>query len=208
MPTNAYTGELSSVSPFDGCSHPKRMKNLEQYRGTIYDFSDTSKMRGAWHKMFCDAAKADGSTHEERVIVCSQIRNHCEHFQCLKCKAHYVRYLDNNPPEGSIEKKDGLFDWTLEFANSVSKAKGKELYDRKIIYPMFHSGAYLTCDSGCDSRASEGSTTAGDGKEAGSVTIRSRSHVANPRGLEDDVRVTYSEGDYGYRRQAYDRVIR
>lgn len=172
------------------------MKNLEQYRGTIYDFSDTSKMRGAWHKMFCDAAKADGSTHEERVVVCGQIRYHCEHFQCLKCKAHFVRYLDVNPPEAAVEKKDGLFDWTLDFANSVSKAKGKELYDRKIIYPMFHSGAYLTCDSGCDG------TTAGDGKEVGSVTIRSRSHPA------EDVRVTYSEGDSGYRRQAYDRVIR
>ena len=176
------------------------MKNrLNEYRGTIYDFSDTTKMRGAWHKMFCDAAKADGSTHEERVVVCGQIRYYCEHFQCLKCKAHFVRYLDVNPPEAAVERKDGLFDWTLDFANSVSKAKNKQQYDRETLYPMFHSGAYLTCDSGCDRRVSEGGR---DAKEVGSVTISSRSSPS------DDIRVTYSEGDTGYNRPAYGKVIR
>jgi hypothetical protein len=166
--------------------------SFEKYRGTQYDFSDTSKMRGTWFKMLIDAAKADGSTREERIVVCGQIRTLCEYFQCLKCKAHFIRRLESSPPEMEIDKKDGLFNWTINFANAISIEKGKEEYDMKIIYPMFHSSAHLLCDSGCD-----GSTST----QVGQVRI-------TYGGSRQDTGITYGEGDRRNRRQDYSELIR
>jgi hypothetical protein len=116
---------------------------------TIYDFSDTSKMRGMWCKMLIDAAKADKSTKEEILYVCGQLRTLCEFFPCLNCKLHFKEYLSNHPPELVINDKDGLFIWTYEFLNSVNSKLNKPLYDYKIIYPIFHNIGYMLCDSSC-----------------------------------------------------------
>ena len=170
-----------------------------KYRGTQYDFSDTSKMRGTWFKMLIDAAKADGSSKEERILVCGQIRTLCEFFQCLKCKAHFAARLSTHAPEAWIDKRDGLFTWTVDFANSVSIAKGKPTYEMEVIYPMFHSSNHLTCDSGCDGteEASDNSTSATNRPVTGKIEIGGRDSRRHAN-------MTYGEGDSQYRRLPYE----
>ncbi len=121
------------------------MDNFQKYSNTIYDFSITSKLRGAWFKMLVDAAKADNSTHEEKLIVCSQFRRLQEYFQCGKCKRHFKIHLERFPPEAVISEPDGLFKWTVKFMSDVNERLGKDKYEYNIIYPMFHIPGYSVC---------------------------------------------------------------
>ena len=117
------------------------------YKGTIYDFSDTSKMRGEWHMLLVITATAD--TPIKKRIVCEQIRSCHKYFQCLKCKKHFGRYLISHPPEVELDKEDGLFDWIIVFMNVIQERLGKELYDRNILYPMFHEVGMIMCQEKC-----------------------------------------------------------
>jgi hypothetical protein len=82
-------------------------------------------------------------------VVCEQFRACHSHFPCEDCKTHFGIYLMSHPPEAEIDELDGLFDWVVDFLNSVCARTGKPLYDRKILYPMFHESGYITCDSTC-----------------------------------------------------------
>ena len=117
------------------------------YKGTIYDFSDTTKMRGAWKILLIITATAN--TIEKKRIVCEQIRSCYTFFQCAKCKKHFGQYLINHPPEVEIDKIDGLFDWIIDFMNVIQKRLGKPLYEKKILYPMFHENGMVTCNDDC-----------------------------------------------------------
>lgn len=112
--------------------------HFDDIKGTMYDFSDTSKMRGTWFKMLIDASKADKSSREEKIIVCGQFRTLCEYFPCAHCKQHFKMRLLNYPPELVINDKDGLFMWTYEFMNSVNLRLNKPLYEYSITYSIFH----------------------------------------------------------------------
>lgn len=168
------------------------MNTSERYKGTIYDFSDTSKMRGAWFTLLVNSALADYSTIEERIVLCKQIRAMCEYFQCLRCKAHFTRRLEAVPPEGEIDKKDGMFNWVVDFANHVSRTKSKEEYVHSVIYPMFHSSDHVSCTTGCD-HENEG--------EPGSITFSSSRDKG--RGYP----MFYSERDRTHSRPTYEQIL-
>lgn len=121
------------------------------YKGTVHDFSDTSKMRGMWKAMLDNAAGADQSgDYNHSLIVCAQFRRHQEYFACLDCKEHFGNYLAAHPPEAVIHEPDGLFYWTIEFHNSVSERIGKDYLDSRIAYPMFHTPGVDACATRCN----------------------------------------------------------
>ena len=126
------------------------MNAYEQYKGTIYDFSDRSKMRGNWFAILVITASADMSDdQDEKIVVCKQIRKMQEFFQCGECKEHFGEYITNSPPEIEINKRDGLFYWAVGFMNAVSERIGHELYNMRIIYPMFHIPGIMVCETQC-----------------------------------------------------------
>lgn len=114
---------------------------MHQYKGTPYDFSDRSKMRGFWKAMLDNTAGADESKDiRHSLVVCGQIRRHQEYFPCLDpCKKDFGVYLANHPPELEIFTRDGLFHWMVTFRNHVSAKIGAPILDPKIMYNIFHN---------------------------------------------------------------------
>jgi len=154
---------------------------MAEYRGTIYDFADTKKMRGAWKLMMVIAAKADSSTIKEKKIVCGQIRTFQQFFKCNECKEHFGEYLLTNPPEEQINKEDGLFKWVVKFMNSVALRKRKHQYDYEILYKMFHISTFGLCTG------PENTNT----KETMSSGVPSFKEVKHPGG-DNHIRHTYT----------------
>lgn len=123
---------------------------MEDYRGTIYDFADTTKMRGAWLVMLINSAEADASTQQERAIFCRQIRSLYHRFPCSECKEHFGEYIDRSPPErATFLPPDGLFDWIVECMNNINRRLKKPLYSRDVLYDMFHGDGAAPCSSYC-----------------------------------------------------------
>lgn len=137
------------------------MNLYEKYKGTIYDFSDRSKMRGNWFAILVITASADESSDvNEKIVVCKQIRKMHEYFQCGECRDHFGEYITKYPPENEIRKIDGLFYWAINFLNSVSRRIGHQLYDETIIYPIFHEPGTMLCETQCKgSNAKSGQNT-------------------------------------------------
>ena len=126
------------------------MMRMEDYRGTIYDFADTSKMRGAWLVMLINSAEADASTQQERAIFCRQLRKLYDRFPCSDCKEHFGQYIDMYPPEhATFMPPDGLFDWVVDCMNSINQRLKKPLYSRDILHRMFHGDGAAPCQSYC-----------------------------------------------------------
>ena len=125
--------------------------NADRKAVDIYDFSDTSKMRGAWHLLLVLTSKT--VTMTRRIVVCEQLREYQAMFPCLKCKIHFAERLNAHPPEAEIDDEDGLFKWTVEFMNSINKRLGKPLYDYTRLYIMFHDIGYKTCAEDCGENA-------------------------------------------------------
>jgi len=119
----------------------------DHFKGTIYDFSIRDKLRGAWLVLLCNTAGV-GSANEQ-AVVCKQIRRLCEYFPCLECKGHFEKYLRMFPPEDKIGISVGLFNWTIDFMNSICRRLGKEEYQHYILYKIFHEVGYGVCDKNC-----------------------------------------------------------
>jgi len=115
--------------------------------GTIYDFADTTKMRGCWMKMLIDTSFIESP--EEAKFICKQFRRLQERFFCSICKKHFAEYLLTHPPEVVKDNKDGLFFWVVDFMNAVNKRLGKEEYDGFTLYSMFHDMDYVKCSKEC-----------------------------------------------------------
>ena len=106
-------------------------------KGTIYDFSNRSKYRGAWFTMLVNTYIADNEA--ERLFVCHQIRKLQLFFPCLECKEHFGQYLISHPPELEASTRYGLFNWVIDFMSAVNKRIGKPEYDYKIIKKQFET---------------------------------------------------------------------
>jgi len=156
------------------------MSMYEKYKGTIYDFSDRSKMRGNWFAILVIAASADESDdYAEKIVVCKQLRKMQEYFQCGECKEHFGKYLGTNPPEEEIDLPNGLLDWAIDFLNSVSERTGHELYDRKVLHTMFHNPGLMLCETQCKGGTAQGVPLGPGGtntQKTSSYTVTSRRH--------------------------------
>lgn len=137
-----------------------------KYRGSIYDFTDPNKVgRGCWYALLVITSQA--TTPKEKKYVCKQIRDITGgFFKCLECRQHSIEYLKLHPPENAVNKPDGLFNYIVDFMNEINARLGKPLYDRQIIFSLFHDDAYMACDKDCgdteiriDKQSSERSQT-------------------------------------------------
>ena len=123
---------------------------MEEYRGTIYDFADTTKMRGAWLVLLINSAEADSSTQQQRALFCRQLRKLRDRFPCLDCKQHFSAYIADYPPEhATFLSSDGLFDWVVDCMNSINRRLKKQLYSPAVLYQMFHGDGVAPCESFC-----------------------------------------------------------
>ena len=126
------------------------MNHYDEYKDTIYDFSDTSKYKGMWKAILIITAGADVSSNpREPIMVCSQMRRMQEFMQCSDCKDHFGEWLADEPPEDEAGKVDGLFYWAVRLLNSVSERTGHQIYDVRILYPIFHTPGFMLCDMQC-----------------------------------------------------------
>lgn len=144
----------------------RQQPQAANYRGTDYDFSDTSLMRGAWMILLINSAKADDSEgYGEKMIFCGQLRRLADLFPCEDCKVHFMQYLEEDRPESVVHMKDGLFGWVVRCMNSVAVRKGKKERDYFILYPMFHGKGMVPCKQ----QKCAAPTTGGEG---GTFTFR------------------------------------
>lgn len=103
---------------------------------------------GIWFSMHTDAAAA--KTSEDKKYVCKQIRNKQAKFPCKDCKEHFGFYLQNNPPESTINgSEDALFLWTVNFHNAVNFRLGKPQVSYEDAKSIFYDDNFI-CMSECD----------------------------------------------------------
>lgn len=141
------------------------------YRGTDYDFSDTSLMRGAWLILLLNSAKADKSEgYAEKLMFCGQLRHLADMFPCEECKVHFIQHLEEDKPENVIYMTDGLFGWIVRCMNSISVRKGKKPREYQILYAMFHGQGMIPCKQTCSSTL--GSSPASGPVKGGTFTFR------------------------------------
>lgn len=126
-----------------------------KYLNTQYDFTNPEKLgRGCWYSLLVLTATADDEITQ--TIVCRQIRNIVYiYFKCLNCKKHSGKYLEKHPPEELIGVPDGLFYYIVDMMNDINLRIGKPLYDRKVLFLIFHDDAYVTCSKNCGDKTSE-----------------------------------------------------
>jgi len=74
---------------------------------------------GTWYCIHMLGAFA--LTEDKVVFFCQYIRTLQKKFWCDECSEHFGEYLDNHPPEKSLN----MFLWTWEFHNSVNIILGK-----------------------------------------------------------------------------------
>lgn len=129
------------------------------YKGTQYDFSITSKMRGMWFKIILDSVGADEGDNMEKIVYLRQFRRLQQHFPCAMCKKHFGEYILMYPPEQVMNLKEGFFNYIVEFMNSINRRIGKEEYDRNILYGMVHtSTTSILCTKDCGIESSMSKT--------------------------------------------------
>ena len=62
---------------------------------------------------------------------------------CSYCQKHCIEYVTNNPP--SINSRNELIDWVLNFHNTVSKTLNKETWSRTKLDNKFETdGAFCS----------------------------------------------------------------
>lgn len=104
---------------------------MELFRGTVYDFSIKSTLRGCWGKMMNDALCV--GTKREKSYFCSFLRRLQRFFPCGECKEHFREYLIAYPPEISND----MFEYVVNFMNSVSARIGQTLRNPNILRKLF-----------------------------------------------------------------------
>lgn len=102
---------------------------------------------GAWFFMHMIAAHS--STPQEQKWAVKMIRQFCESFKCGQCQGHCREYIKSNPPEDSVGKPDGLFQWVVTFRNAVQKRLGAPQYDPSILRDIFHDDEFMVCRGNC-----------------------------------------------------------
>ena len=152
--------------------------SYSNYKGTMYDFSVTSKMRGMWFKLLLDAAGADATGVEgddtEKVVYIRQFRRLQENFPCGMCKDHFGVYLSQHHIEREINRVDGLFNYVVRFMNCINKRIGKEEYDTAVLYSFFHAGtnSVVPCTKNCNVESSMSSRTRSYPKVASNTNFK------------------------------------
>jgi len=67
-------------------------------------------------------------------------------LRCLKCRGHAQEYIKLDPPELS---KYRLFEWTIDFHNSVNERLGKELWNYNKARKFYSNPPTIKEGEGC-----------------------------------------------------------
>ncbi len=121
---------------------------------------------GAW--FFMEMLAAHSNTREEQLYACRMMRQFCESFKCGNCQGHCRRYVQEHPPELSLDN-EGLFEWIVTFRNSVQKRLGAPLYDKEILLQIHTDVNYAVCQKGCGEGGSEKSENVNSNTRPGSA---------------------------------------
>ncbi|CAK7994919.1 Hypothetical protein POVR1_LOCUS437 [uncultured virus] len=105
-----------------------------------YDYTNPKKVgRGCWYVLLVITASVP-QDETLRYFICKQIRNITyTYFKCLECRNHSASYLIANPPEDRMNEDGGLFNYVIDFMNDINKRLIRPLYDRNVLYQIFHS---------------------------------------------------------------------
>lgn len=115
----------------------------------MYDWSNPKRVGpGVWYMFMLMSRYAEDKA--ERAWICAQIRLFCDHFKCGDCSGHCKKYIEQHPPECSINSKYGLFHWVVTFMNAVNKRLGKPLYDENILFRIFDEPEFKFCSADCN----------------------------------------------------------
>lgn len=111
-----------------------------EFKGTIYDFSNSKQYRGCWLKLFTDAVWADREGDvKAKAYFLKQLRRLQEFFPCHECQQHFGEYLVEHAPELSVfESNHSCFDYIYQFHNAVSARIGQPLRDYNVLRMLFH----------------------------------------------------------------------
>jgi hypothetical protein len=133
---NISSKAMSSINKVAPADHP------------MYDWTDPKRVGpGAWYMFMLMSCHAKDKI--ERLWVCTQIRLFCDYFKCGDCNGHCHKYIEEHPPEETIDSDKGLFDWVVVFMNAVNERLGKLIYDRDILLKTFTQQEFKFCGSGC-----------------------------------------------------------
>ena len=100
----------------------------------------------SWHLKSLKAKKRNEKAEVSRNIVLD-IAN----FPCLKCREHAKEYVRNHPLLEVVNNKNeiSLFEWTVNFHNTVNLRIGKDTYSLEDAMAMW-SGDNSFCMEDCD----------------------------------------------------------
>lgn len=93
--------------------------------------------KGCWMTIHILAYHA--TSLDEQKNFCRNIRIICGALPCKECRKHSVEYLQNNPPEKSIDSNDkkAMFKWSSDLHNNANRIKKVPLLDWKIMYERY-----------------------------------------------------------------------
>ncbi len=126
---------------------PKKYPQEVTFRSDRYDFSDSRVVGpGIWFSLLILAIRSD--TTEKLLFACEHIKNVFSSMKCEVCRSHSTAYAAKFPPENTIKRKFGLYEWLVNLMNDVNRRNGKELYDYETLYKALISEE--TCSEDCD----------------------------------------------------------
>lgn len=109
---------------------------------------------GSWYSMHVLSRRAHTTEEKQRCI--QDIHTIVENFKCLDCRQHGMEYIRYNPPEHCLNMRTlsgadtSLFDWTVDYHNSVNMRTGKMLMDRGVAYALYAPDAVCAARCGAN----------------------------------------------------------
>lgn len=102
-----------------------RIANNSQYYGP-----------GFWYFLHLISANVETENDKISVMYCIKIAK--EKLFCEKCRKHFCQFVEKNPPEKYLYKKNGLFLWTCKAHNNANLITGKKKFSRQEIINLYY----------------------------------------------------------------------
>ena len=119
------------------------------------NFGSKESLSGIWFAIHNEAKYAIDYPSKLRYI--SFIKRLSDDFPCLNCKPHFQEYVKKHPFEDYWSRRKmldgqmieiGLFEWTVDFHNTVNKRLNKPIIDLLTAYRLFYKSEAL-CSAEC-----------------------------------------------------------
>lgn len=145
---------------------------------------------GIWIIIHMECKNAD--TPEKKGLAIAMIRRIQAGFPCDKCKGHFGRYLELNPPETTInDDPRALFRWSVEFHNAVNSRKSKAQVpyeEAELLY--YRDSNVAVCSAACEESSDDSKSSTSE--PVGSLTPHDTHAPLDTRVRESRERVVLS----------------